>query len=97
MDVIWTKVAVMALISLTLVASLLPFWFKKYFVPANHRQSPTRALVISVLLCFGAGVLLSTAMVHMLPEVGLEAKHDKKISLFSRSCGFVGFKQYLHR
>ena len=70
MDVIWTKVAVMALISLTLVASLLPLWFKKYFVPANHRQSPTRALVISVLLCFGAGVLLSTAMVHMLPEVG---------------------------
>ena len=77
MDVIWTKVAVMALISLTLVASLLPLWFKKYFVPANHRQSPTRALVISVLLCFGAGVLLSTAMVHMLPEVGALERENK--------------------
>ena len=78
MDVIWTKVAVMALISLTLVASLLPFWFKKFFVPANHRQSPTRALVTSILLCFGAGVLLSTAMVHMLPEVGALERSTRK-------------------
>ena len=32
----------------------------------NQRRFP---LTISVMLCFGAGVLLATAMVHILPEV----------------------------
>lgn len=32
----------------------------------NRRRFP---LTISLLLCFGAGILLSTALVHILPEV----------------------------
>ena len=74
MDVIWTKVTVMALTSvIPILLSLLPLWFKSFFVPSNHHQSSGRAFVTSVLLCFGAGVLLATALVHMLPEV-----RDKK-------------------
>lgn len=70
MDVVWTKVVVMALTSvIPILLSLLPLWFKSYFVPSDHRQSAGRAFVVSVLLCFGAGVMMATAVVHMLPEV----------------------------
>lgn len=35
----------------------------------NRRRHP---LLISALLCFGAGVLLATAIVHMLPDVSFK-------------------------
>ncbi|XP_059614504.1 zinc transporter ZIP3 [Phlebotomus argentipes] len=40
-------------------------------VPAwlSRRQQRNYPLLISVLLCFGAGILLATSLVHMLPEV----------------------------
>ena len=34
------------------------------------RPRRNQILVTSLLLCFGGGVLLATAMLHMLPEVG---------------------------
>ncbi|XP_058453980.1 zinc transporter ZIP1-like [Malaya genurostris] len=40
-------------------------------VPLYCTKHGTRPLLITVLLCFGAGVLLATALVHMLPEVRL--------------------------
>ena len=58
--------------SIESLPSLLPLWFKSYFVPSNHHQSSGRAFVTSILLCFGAGVLLATALVHMLPEVRVQ-------------------------
>ena len=33
------------------------------------RHSKRKDAITSVLLCFGGGVLLSTSMIHMLPEV----------------------------
>lgn len=33
------------------------------------QRSPVSQLILSALLCFGAGVLLATALTHMLPEV----------------------------
>ncbi|XP_055698723.1 zinc transporter ZIP3 isoform X2 [Phlebotomus papatasi] len=41
---------------------MLPAWL-------SRRQQRNHPLLISVLLCFGAGVLLATSLVHMLPEV----------------------------
>lgn len=46
----------------SMIFGLLPGVFTR----ANRRQHP---LKISNLLCFGAGVLLATSLVHMLPEV----------------------------
>ncbi|XP_058824512.1 zinc transporter ZIP1-like [Topomyia yanbarensis] len=40
-------------------------------VPLYCTRHGTRSILITVLLCFGAGVLLATALVHMLPEVRL--------------------------
>jgi solute carrier family 39 (zinc transporter), member 1/2/3 len=37
------------------------------FITENQRRR--FPLVISILMCFGAGVLLATALVHILPEV----------------------------
>lgn len=45
----------------TLVVGLLPAWFSSL-----SRQWP---LLLSSLLCFGGGVLLSTSMIHILPEL----------------------------
>lgn len=46
----------------SLIFGLLPAFFTR----TNRRRQP---LLISNLLCFGAGVLLSTSLIHMLPEV----------------------------
>nr|XP_019544798.2 zinc transporter ZIP2-like [Aedes albopictus] len=46
----------------SLVCGLIPvYWTKQH----------SRPTLITLLLCFGAGVLLATALVHMLPEVRL--------------------------
>lgn len=58
-----TKIlAMLALGGGSLIFGLLPAFFNR---PTRRRQP----LMISNLLCFGAGVLLSTSLIHMLPEV----------------------------
>lgn len=58
-----TKIlAMLALGGGSLIFGLLPAFFTR----TNRRRQP---LMISNLLCFGAGVLLSTSLIHMLPEV----------------------------
>lgn len=47
---------------------LLPAALARY----NLRRSP---IVQTVLLCFGAGILLATSVVHMLPEVRVALKY----------------------
>jgi solute carrier family 39 (zinc transporter), member 1/2/3 len=44
---------------------LLPAAFKNY----NLRRNP---LFLTFLLCFGAGILMATSLVHILPEVSLK-------------------------
>lgn len=63
MDVVDAKIIAMLTIGLgSMLAGMLPIAFS-----SNGRQ--TRSLCLSSLLCFGGGVLLSTSVVHMLPEV----------------------------
>uniref|UniRef100_A0A336LMG1 CSON011100 protein n=1 Tax=Culicoides sonorensis TaxID=179676 RepID=A0A336LMG1_CULSO len=58
-----TKIlAMLALGGGSLIFGLLPAFFTR----TNRRRQP---LIISNLLCFGAGVLLATSLIHMLPEV----------------------------
>ena len=70
MDIVGTKILVMVLTSvIPIFLSLLPLWFKSYLVPSKNQKSSWRAVVTSMLLCFGGGVLLATSLVHLLPEV----------------------------
>ena len=47
----------------SLISGLLPVFLST----RNLNRSP---LLMTILLCFGAGVLLCTSLVHILPEVG---------------------------
>lgn len=60
-----------------LLLGLLPACFTKQ----SRRQWP---LLLSCLLCFGGGVLLSTSIVHILPEAKEEVRQSFKpyIELF---------------
>ncbi len=71
MDLLGDKVIAMALTGLVpIILSVLPLIYRAKFVPKNQDISTGwRAALTSVLLCFGAGILLATALVHMLPEV----------------------------
>ncbi|XP_053696373.1 zinc transporter ZIP1-like [Sabethes cyaneus] len=58
--------AILVLGAGSLIAGIVPLYCIKQ---RQHGSRPAQA--ITVLLCFGAGVLLATALVHMLPEVRL--------------------------
>ena len=49
------------------------FIFFRRFMGWSEGGSHSRRknIVTSILLCFGAGVLLATSFIHILPEVGL--------------------------
>lgn len=63
MELIESKICAMISLGLgSMVIGLIPAWFSN-----NGRTN--WPLFLSSLLCVGAGVLLSTSLVHMLPEV----------------------------
>ncbi|RLU15114.1 hypothetical protein DMN91_013001 [Ooceraea biroi] len=80
-NVVQAKLASMALIGAgSFIVGVAP----ACFVPrAQHLQ---RKLLLSCALCFGAGVLLATAILHILPEVR-EGLPDHGELVFS--CGFL--------
>lgn len=45
-------------------------------LPAFISERSTRRfpLITSLMLCFGAGILLATSIIHILPEVSLDTK-----------------------
>jgi len=58
------------------------------------RQGRKRTIATSLLLCFGAGVMLATSLLHILPEAreGLEEKGEElKIEWLAELCFFLGF------
>lgn len=64
--------AILALGIGSFVAGILPLFCSE----RNRERFPA---LISFLLCFGAGVLLATALVHMLPEVRADLKQYAEI------------------
>jgi len=65
------KVLAMLVLGLgSLLSGMLPACISE----RNRRRFP---LTTSLLLCFGAGILLATALVHILPEVSSsDCDHD---------------------
>lgn len=64
--------AILALGVGSFVSGILPLFCSQ----RNRERFPA---LISFLLCFGAGVLLATALVHMLPEVRVALKQYAEI------------------
>jgi zinc transporter 1/2/3 len=52
----------------SMIVGLVPAAFSQY----NLRRNP---LLLTFLLCFGAGILMATSLVHMLPEVSEDLGH----------------------
>lgn len=80
-NAVQAKVASMALIGVgSLVVGVAPACF---VTRAQHLQ---RKLLLSCALCFGAGVLLATAMLHVLPEVRDNLPDHAELVF---TCGFL--------
>lgn len=78
--------AIIALGLGSMLVGLLPAWFSR----RGRQQWP---LLVSVLLCFGGGVLLSTSLVHILPELRELAPTYEKYAELLLCAGF--FTLYL--
>lgn len=64
-------VAMVVLCVGSLLLGMLPIWIARYFNwrKGGQEMSWMAKTVLSALLCFGAGVLMATALVHLLPEI----------------------------
>ena len=83
MNVLWTKIVSMSVLaSVSLIVGFIPMLLVKKVIlkPVQHYHNPTftqvdlsegsrGGLIVSCLSCFGGGVILTTALTHMLPEV----------------------------
>lgn len=79
-----TESKICAMISLglsSMIVGLIPAWFSSY----GRTRYP---LILSSLLCIGAGVLLSTSLIHMLPEVRESLNKHQEYAELLFCCGF---------
>ena len=90
MEVVWAKVTAMSILGIvSLILGLLPLKVG----PKMERHPFMRNTVISMLLCFGGGVLMATCFTHILPEViesfeSVEATEHKPIGEIVFCAGF---------
>jgi zinc transporter 1/2/3 len=70
MDLSAEKCLVMVLLTiLSIILGLIPYFIIRYTKSSLSMNSNRYHLFLTILSCFGAGVLLSTALLHVLPEV----------------------------
>lgn len=68
MEVIWTKVLALSIMMVISVAvGLLPLKVRKWIIRLPNSEARSQ-IFLSASLCFGAGVLLGTVFLHLLPE-----------------------------
>ena len=78
MNLLTTKIVTMSILGLvSLIVGFIPMIVAK---KVNLERGSRGATVVSCLSCFGGGVILTTALTHMLPEVIFK---DKTWSYFS--------------
>lgn len=69
-QVIIAKVtAMVVLFSVSTICGLAPFKLSQWFNWGDNTKKTTSSVVVSLLLGFGGGVLLSTTFCHLLPDV----------------------------
>lgn len=65
------------LFGVSVICGIVPFKLAQIFkwsepIDADSKSDKKSAKIVSVLLCFGGGVLLATTFLHLLPEVSAE-------------------------
>ena len=78
MDLIASKILALILLGvLSLISGLLPLKFFR----GKRKGNKGRGLIVSCLLCGGAGVLLATVFIHMIPETRENFATARKLGL----------------
>lgn len=77
-------IAASCLFGVSVLCGIIPFKLAQIFkwsepIDPTSKSDKKSAKVVSGLLCFGAGVLLATTFLHLLPEVSSEVKHLTEI------------------
>jgi len=74
MNLLTTKIITMSILGLvSLIVGFIPMLVAK---KVNLEKGSRGATVVSCLSCFGGGVILTTALTHMLPEVNLFLQYN---------------------
>jgi len=74
MNLLATKIVSMTILGgVSLIVGFIPLLLAK---KVNIQPGSRGSLVVSCLNCFGGGVILTTALTHMLPEVNLFLAHN---------------------
>lgn len=80
-NAVQAKIASMVLIGAgSFIVGVTPACF------VSHAEHLQRKLLLSCTMCFGAGVLLATACLHMLPEVREDLPDHAELVF---TCGFL--------
>jgi len=79
MNLLWTKIVTMGILgTVSLLAGFLPMLVAK---KVDLSEGSRGGLIVSCLSCFGGGVILTTALTHMLPEVNLFLQYNMAAGL----------------
>jgi len=69
MNLFWTKILSLHLLgALPFLLGFLVLPLRRFLTAHGHAEKQGHVFVASILLCFGAGVLLATSFLHILPE-----------------------------
>ncbi len=72
MELVVAKVVALALLGVvSLLFGFLPMTLRKWIdtSPEAGRKRSWKNTLVSLLLCYGGGVIMATSLVHILPEV----------------------------
>ncbi|CAO1414091.1 unnamed protein product [Diamesa serratosioi] len=78
-DVVIAKtIAAVTLFLVSVISGIIPFKLAQVYkwndqsVEDNKKREQKTKLIVSILLCFGGGVLLATTFLHLLPDIKAE-------------------------
>lgn len=80
-------ISALTLFGVSVLFGIVPFKLAQIFkwsepIDPNSKSNKKSSRVVSILLCFGGGVLLATTFLHLLPEINeeiLALQHENKI------------------
>ena len=76
--VIAKSIAAVTLFLVSVISGIIPFKLAQIYkwndqsVEDNKKREQKTKLIVSILLCFGGGVLLATTFLHLLPDIKAE-------------------------
>ena len=76
MNLLWTKITTTSILgSLSLITGFIPILVAR---KVDLSEGSRGGLIVSMLSCFSGGVILTTALTHMLPEVNQFVMYNRK-------------------